>query len=331
MKTTKWRRWIESLPTTALLATITVLLLSGCNDSKDHIVGTTPTTPDEPIITIPNAQTAIHPVSADCQSNSLCQFAADAANQLSQTPENTCYAFESRLVGQSSNTPNIALNNENPFAFVSTSGWLHYALNQTGGNWAEALQEIDGHKEADTPWARSHVYHQLFTDLINGAQNSNLLHADNDINNLAPGDLLTWCEKSGCSDDVNEPTDTGYGGIVVHVEPVTMSNIEARLRLIPTNAAFFKVGIVSANHQVHGSLYSSTQQIADHRHQSGPLKNAACDQNGGLGAGAILLAQWQDEQNQLRWSFALYDNSNHQFNYSNQPNQFALSFARVNP
>ena len=192
-----------------------------------------------------------------------------------------------------------------------------------------AATELNAHKADNTPWARAHAVQSFFTGLIAGEQTSAHWQADNDLDQLMAGDVLSWCEGQWCSGDGPNAGDTGHLSIVLASEPVEAGSIKARLRGVPTDASFYKVAVVNASHHVHGSHYADEQTFGDRRHQSGPLKSTACDSNGGIGAASVLFAQWFDEQSQRRWSYALFNDYNHHFHAPQLHGPLTVSFARL--
>lgn len=304
-------------------------LVIACSDDDPVVDAPEPDTPVTPEPTEPPEQVLSIPViPEDCTNNSLCSFAANAANSIAGYPDNTCQISEASLVNQLSTTPDIQLT-DTPHAYASNSGWLSYALNQSGDSAVAAYTELQQFQEADLPWPRAYIYQQYFSALVDGVYTSDNFIADEDLNNLQAGHILSWCDEYWCGGRSVESFTTGYLGIVLNSIPVSVDQVDAILRHVPTTAEFFQVGVVDVSHRVHGNEYENDISVIDYRHDAGPLKDERCFQNGGLGAGVIILAQWL-EGDTRRWAYALFNDENHFFSDSQSHGHIELAFAAVN-
>ena len=288
-----------------------IVLLSGCSDDSPV---TPPVTAEPPPTDIPPIEdgAALANLPDDCHSSPLCRQAVNAANKLAATPKQTCYQSEASEQSSGSPSPEIDINADTPFAYVSGSGWLHYALNQAGATLFAATDEISAFSDPQYNWIRAHEYYLFFTQIATGETTSENWHADADLNELRVGDVLSWCLGKWCEgSDAN-----GHGGhvsIVVSVEPTTREELASDAFFIPNNSKFWRIGIVDSHSSVHGNNSGETAQIKDLRHYGGSLHNGQCDINGGLGAGEIIVAQWNNDANERQWAYMLKDSINHHF------------------
>ncbi len=268
---------------------------------------------------------AVSPIPQDCKANALCRFAAETANRFANQPERTCFRSDT-AVDVSESSPDIDLG-EDLHAYTSAGGWLDFALRQADSGLETVYQEISALKESSIPWTRAYLYQEHFQKLSTGERTSSVLAGDTDLANLQTGDILAWCKRSWC-DGTSTAGSTGYVAVVIDVTPIQRDQVKARLRTTPEDAQFWQVSVVDSSYRVHGSLFTDSLTVIDQRYHSGKLNHASCSLNGGLGAGVIILAQWEDERNEKQWGFLFFNEPNHFFRDSISYGQVHVAFGR---
>lgn len=261
-----------------------------------------------------------------CDDRVLCHFAIDVANRFANHPKQTCYQPEAQSHALGLQSPDIDLG-ENLHARTGAAGWVAFALSQNTPQTQKLYDELSALNPAGSPWTPAYLYHNHFQQLANGEKTSTVLKGGDDLANLQAGDILSWCNRGWC-DGSSTAGDSGYVAIVVDVVPINRSEIVAHLKTTPDTAQFWRVTVVDSSHQVHSSHLSETHHVVDHRiHASSPHHNE-CSINGGLGAGAIFLAQWEDTNNQRQWGHLFFNDPNHAFKASSFHPSFRVAFGR---
>ncbi len=311
-----------------LKAVILATLVSGCSDDNDTPVVVAPEPTPEPTEPAP-ARLAVKPVPVNCSSNELCNYAVTVANQFSDKPDNTCYIKELSVDGQEEMQADIQLDGAIQ-AYVSNSGFMQHLLIQAGGASQAGYQELEQQNLDGFPWPLSFQYQSYFKSLHDGNETSGSWAGLQDISEVQAGDVLAWCVGDWCSgESALRDLDTGHVALVVDSEPVSPEQIESRTTGIPETASFYQVAVVDASDEVHSSIFSDAFTVEDRRHQSGRLKHASCHYNGGIGAGVLWLAQWQ-ESGQTYWSVAYHNEANYDFHNANSSSELKLAIGRLN-
>lgn len=261
-----------------------------------------------------------------CDTKALCHFAVEAANLFANHPVLTCYQSKSHSQKTNESAPDIDLGT-NPHAHTNEAGWLDFALRHSSTRLKEVYDEIASLKSPKDPWTPAYQYHNHFHQLATNQRTSTVLMGDEDLANLQSGDILSWCHKSWCEGKSAQGT-SGYVGIVMGVTPIKRDHVVAHLGTVPQSAKFWQVAVVDSSPKLHGSQYSDTLTVVDHRRHTGTPQNTNCSQNGGLGAGAIILAQWENANQEKQWGYLFYNEANHFFSDNKSHEHIRIAFGR---
>ena len=272
----------------------------------------------------------------------LCTFALNSANTIFASVNAdedsgkalNCYSHHS-VNGKKPGPPNIDLTNpDSAYAKTDCSGWIDYALTEQAkdnriasiavdeiNNYMAGLPE-NGAPGRSSIWPAASVYRDYFRNFTNSLRKnarkfSKSWHGITDLHGLRPGDILAWCKSERCNPDSDKKQkgDTGHVMIVVAVNKLGHSKelVEAKTGAIPDNAnnlTFWLVGVVDSSAHAHGSSYMKGTQTFNinekvlHITDNRALTNSECSTPGGLGAGVIIVAQWQDEDGKTHWARA---------------------------
>ncbi|MCF2907491.1 hypothetical protein L1285_04060 [Pseudoalteromonas sp. DL2-H2.2] len=279
----------------------TVILLSACGNGNNTVQI------NKPAPRVPDGS-ALTQVSSQCQQSTLCRTAVQAANALSASPESTCYRRESRESTQAQPFVNLT---DSSTAHVSSAGFVSYALNNKDAPVTDAYSEIKAFASDSNNWPQAHEYQAFFEGVAQDTVRSAHWQASTDLNQLRVGDVLSWCKGKWC-EGAQPDHESGYAGIVVGVDAVSASQVKAATSAFPADTQFWKVAVVDSSWRVHGSNHDQESAVIDKRHYGGNLHDARCQFNGGVGAGVVTLAQWQEAE-MTRWAYLYFDTPDHKF------------------